>query len=80
MKPENLRTKLFNTLDVVLSVSQKKFEMETKSDADRQAWGRLIVNAANSCGKLLDVEEPEERISKLEEKLKEGVIIPCQKA
>ena len=40
------------------------------------AWGRLIIQAVSAYGRLLDTEELEERVTELEEKLKDGVLIP----
>ena len=73
---KGLRKKLFEHLDVVLSVSQKKFESESKSDKERRAWARLLVQAINSYGKLLEYEELETRIDDLEVKLKNSILIP----
>jgi Iap family predicted aminopeptidase len=79
LKEKEPREHLFEYLDSVLNVSKKKFEMENKLDADRQAWGRLIVNAVNSYGKLLETEELELRVEKLEEAIKDGLVIPSEK-
>jgi len=73
---ENPRTKLFERLDTVLDTSLEKFKMTTKKDDNRLAWGRLLVNASNSYGKLLDTEELEQRVAKLEEQFKDSVVIP----
>ena len=73
---KGLRKKLFEHLDAVLSVSQKKFESESKSDKERRAWARLLVQAINSYGKLLEYEELETRIDDLEMKLKNSILIP----
>ena len=73
---KKLRKKLFEHLDAVLSVSQKKFESESKSDKERRAWARLLVQAINSYGKLLEYEELETRIDDLEVKLKNSILIP----
>ena len=73
---KGLRKKLFEHLDAVLSVSQKKFESESKSDKERRAWARLLVQAINSYGKLLEYEELETRIDDLEVKLKNSILIP----
>ena len=73
---KGLRKKLFEHLDAVLSVSQKKFESESKSDKELRAWARLLVQAINSYGKLLEYEELETRIDDLEVKLKNSILIP----
>ena len=59
---KNLRTKLFQYLDGVLSVSQKKFIIENKPDKERRAWARILIQTINSYGKLLESEELEIRI------------------
>jgi hypothetical protein len=75
---KGLRTKLFEYLDGVLSVSQKKFTVENKPDKERRAWARILIQAINSYGKLLESETLEMRIEDLEEKLKNGVLIPVE--
>jgi len=67
------RTGLFNHLDHVLSVSRIKFDKEKASNGERRAWGRLIVNAVQAYGKLLEtsaLEELTERLERLEEEVK----------
>jgi transcription elongation GreA/GreB family factor len=76
---KRLRKKLFQHLDEVLSVSQKKFTIENKPDKERRAWARILIQAINSYGKLLEYETLEIRIEELEEKLKNGVLIPVEK-
>ncbi len=76
---KRLRNKLFQYLDAVLSVSQKKFTIENKPDKERRAWARILIQAINSYGKLLESETLEIRIEDLEEKLKNGVLIPLEK-
>ena len=71
-----LRENLFQHLDGVLSVSQKKFATENKPDKERRAWARILIQAINSYGKLLEFEELEMRIEDLEAKLSHGVLIP----
>jgi hypothetical protein len=75
---KKLRTKLFSYLDDVLSVSQKKFTTENKLDKERRAWARILIQAINSYGKLLESEELEIRIENLEEKMKNGVLLPVE--
>jgi hypothetical protein len=75
---KRLRNKLFRYLDDVLSVSQKKFTTENKPDKERRAWARILVQAINSYGKLLESEELETRIENLEEKMKNGVLLPVE--
>ena len=76
---KKLRTKLFQYLDDVLDVSQKKFKTENKTDKERRAWARILIQAINSYGKLLESEELEIRIEELEEKMKNAVMIPIEK-
>ena len=76
MNPENARKKLFSKLDTVLKVSEEKFILKTKKDEQRLKWGRLMVQAIQVYGRLLETEELEKRIEKLEEAVREGVVIP----
>jgi len=65
---------LFKVLRHVLGVSLEKFDMQKAANADRLAWGRLIVNATQAYGKLLEtceLEELLERIQRLEVKQNE---------
>ena len=73
---KGLRKKLFEHLDVVLSVSQKKFEAQSKPDKERRAWARILIQAINSYGKLLEYEELETRVEDLEVKMKNSILIP----
>ena len=76
LNPENRRKALFSCLDTVLTLSMEKFKREKKSDNQRLKWGRLIVNAISVYGRLLETEELEQRVEKLEEQIKNGVVIP----
>ena len=60
MNQKNTRKELFKSLNSVLTVSQKKFRMDTKKDANRRAWGRLLIQAISAYGKIMEVEELEE--------------------
>jgi len=62
-------------LGTVLEVAEKKFKTTNVPGKDRRSWGRLIVQAVNSYGKLLESAELEERVEKIEQKLKDGVIL-----
>ena len=65
---------LFKVLRHVLAISVEKFDMQKAANADRLAWGRLIVNATQAYGKLLEtveIEELLERIQRLEVKQNE---------
>ena len=75
---KRLRKNLFQHLEEILSVSQKKFGIENKPDKERRAWARILIQAINSYGKLLEYETLEIRIEELEEKLKNGVLIPIE--
>ncbi len=77
MNAKDRREQLFQHLNSVLSLAQKKYELKNgQSDRRKLAWGRLIIQAVSAYGRLLDTEELEERVAKLEEKLKDGVLIP----
>jgi len=76
MSETDRRKGLFTKLDSVLSVSEKKFRTEKKRDELRLKWGRLMVNAIGVYGRLLDSEELELRVEKLESQIKDGVLIP----
>ena len=77
MNAKDHREQLFQHLTSVLSLAQKKYELKNgQSDRRKLAWGRLIIQAVSAYGRLLDTEELEERVAKLEEKLKDGVLIP----
>jgi len=54
MKKNMRRKRLLAKLDLVLDVAEEKFKVERKSDRERRAWGRQIVNAVNAYGKQLD--------------------------
>ena len=71
------RELLFQHLSSVLSLAQKKYELKNgQSDRRKLSWGRLIIQAVSAYGRLLDTEELEERVTELEKKLKDGVLIP----
>ena len=77
MNAKERREQLFQHLTNVLSLAQKKYNLKNgQSDGRKLAWGRLIIQAVSAYGRLLDTEEMEERVTKLEEKLKDGVLIP----
>ncbi len=77
MNAKDRREQLFQHLTSVLSLAQKKYELKNgQSDQRKLAWGRLIIQAVSAYGRLLDTEELEERVTELEEKLKDGVLIP----
>jgi len=71
------RDRLFQHLNGVLRLAQKKYDLKNgQSDQRKLAWGRLIIQAVSAYGRLLDTEELEERVTDLEEKLRDGVLIP----
>ena len=76
MNEKDRREPLFQHLDNVLKVAQKKFKTEKRENSERIRWGSLIIKAVHEYGYLLKSEEIEIRISELEEKLKSGVLIP----
>ena len=57
--------------------AEKKYTMKKgQREEIKLSWGRLIVQAVQAYGRLLETSELEERISKLEEKYENGVFIP----
>ena len=76
MNEKDRREPLFQHLDSVLKVAQKKFKTDKRENSERIRWGSLIIKAVHEYGYLLKSEEIEIRISELEEKLKSGVLIP----
>jgi hypothetical protein len=70
------RNTLFRVLDGVLSLSHKKIHTEGNSDKAKQGWARVLVSAVSTYGGLLKDEELELRVIALEEKLKNGILIP----
>jgi len=66
------REGLFKRLTTVLDVSQKKFEINNKPDHNRLKWGRLMVQAINTYGKLLEttqLDQLAEDVKKIKEKV-----------
>ena len=70
------RNTLFRVLDGVLSTAHKKIHNGGNSDRAKQGWARVIVSAVSTYGNLLKDEELEFRVIALEEKLKNGILIP----
>ena len=70
------RKKLFQHLTGVLGRAEKKAKNNKTKNGQKLAWNRLIIQAVNAYGRLLETEELEERVSQLEEKLNNGVLIP----
>jgi hypothetical protein len=68
---EKQKQSLFSVLRHVLAVSLEKFDKNTIRDTSKQAWGRLIVNAIGTYGKIIETMELEEllqRVQLLEQK------------
>lgn len=70
-EPKKHRERLLGGLGDVLSISLEKFKKETASNADRQAWGRLLVQASVASGNLLNA-DLEERVEVLEKAILRG--------
>jgi len=70
------RQKLFHHLNTVLTLSEKKIGNKNNQDGIKQSWARIQISAVSAYGRLLDTEELEQRVEDLEEKLKNGVLIP----
>lgn len=51
----------------VLTTSVEKFKMETKKDCERRSWGRLVVQASQAYGKLLETVELDQIMREIEE-------------
>ena len=64
---ENRRTSLFQYLDDILSVSQKKFKADRKKDCSRLKWGGLMVRAIQAYGKLLETVQLDKLMKEIEE-------------
>jgi hypothetical protein len=73
---EKRKEPLFKHLDNVIKVSSKKFESDTRENNERIRWGNLIIKAVHEYGFLLKAEDTDVRLAQLEEKLKNGVVIP----
>lgn len=80
MSEKKPRERLFKELDDGLDVTRKKFHRRTQPASEQLGYGRLLVNMINSYGKLLETDELELRIEKLEEQFKDAVVIPREKS
>jgi hypothetical protein len=76
MMEKNPRERLFQELDSCLDLFHKKVHRKTQPANEQMGYGRLLLNTINTYGKLLDMEELELRIEKLEQQMKDGVLIP----
>ena len=79
MKASKRRKELFSYLDGVLRKSEKIFKKNHSKRQVQLQFGRLLVQAIVAYGKLLETDEHELRILKLEEQIKDGVVIPREK-
>lgn len=80
MSEKDRREPLFQHLDSVLKVSQKKFKTSSRENTERIRWGNLIIKAVHEYGFLLKSDELELRVRELEEKYKDGVFIPNEQS
>lgn len=69
---DKLRASLFGHLDNVLKVADEKFHKNKKKDEQRLKWGRLIVQAVNAYGKVLETVELDSLNERVESIGKEG--------
>jgi len=79
MDAKKHRNKLFQHLDRVLGRAEKKAENKNTKNSNALAWNRIIIQAVNAYGRLLSDEELEQRVEQIEQKLKDGVLIPHEK-
>jgi len=66
---KTVKNKLFSHLEVILRISEDKFLKKRAKDLNRLRWGRLLVSAIDSYGKLfqlIEISELEQRIEQLE--------------
>jgi len=66
LKPEKTRNGLFTKLNTVLSLSEEKFKVNNKKDETRLKWGRLMVQAIQVYGKLLETVELDQIMTEIE--------------
>lgn len=66
MKPEDSRKALFSCLSTVLTLSLEKFKVNNKTDERRLKWGRLVVNAVGTYGKLLETVQLDQMMKEIE--------------
>ena len=79
MEAKERREQLLKHLDVVLKRSLKKFQIERgQKERLNLKWGRLIVQAIQAYGRLLETDELEERVAKLEEERKGCIMVPTE--
>lgn len=66
MNPTETREALFSCLNSVLVVSQKKFKHNHARQELRLKWGRLIVQAVGTYGKLLETVQLDDMMEEIE--------------
>ena len=77
MDVKEARKRLFKYLDEGLELSHKKLHKKTRKNEEMcLKWGRLMNQFIMSYGKLMESEELEQRVAKLEEQIKDAVVIP----
>jgi len=76
MTKNNRRERLFQELDECLDLFHRKLHRQKQDASEQMGYGRLLLNTINSYAKLLDTEELEVRVEKLESQIKDGVLIP----
>ena len=76
MEVKEHRERLFRLLDGVLNRAEKKAINKNTKNGDALSWNRIIIQAVNAYGRLLESEDLEQRVEQLEHKLKDGVLIP----
>jgi len=74
------RKQCFQRLTRILDYAEKKiFDHKKKDEGMRVRWCNVVIKAVDSYGRLLQTDEQELRIQKLEEQMKDAVIIPNEK-
>lgn len=73
MSETDFKSTAISVLKHVVGVSLKKFDCEGARNRDRQGWGRLIIQAVEAAVKVQELEQLEERLSKIEEALNEKI-------
>ena len=77
MSEKEHREGLFKELKSVIKLTHKKFHRRRQKDEGVQIrWGNLLLKTIDSYGHLLETDERDLRILKLEEQFKDGVVIP----
>jgi len=69
LNPKEARASLFGHLDYAISLSREKASKEKAKNTERMSWTRILIQACESYGKLLDgvqLEALEERLAQIE--------------